>query len=796
MKPLLALVLSLASLLSHAQELSIIPQPAKIRTGKDSFRLNKTTVIVIINKADEGSAAFLNNYLQAYYGFTLKTTKPKAPPSNFILLSTWNDTSLPVNKEAYQLIVDKKFIAINANNHAGTFYGVQSLIQLLPVNEQRSKNNGQRITNPKFPVPCAVIEDEPRFSYRGMHLDVGRHFFPVSFIKQYIDYLALHKFNTFHWHLTEDQGWRVQIKKYPKLTSVLTWRSGTIIGRYPGKGNDSIPYGGFYTQEEIKEVVKYAASRFITVIPEIEMPGHSSAAIAAYPELSCFPGEDTKPAKGTAWAGLTKGKQVQQAWGVFDDIFCAGNDNTFNFLEGVLDEVIQLFPSKYIHIGGDEAPKTHWKRCPKCQQRIKDLGLKDEHGLQSYFIQRIEKYLNSKGKQVIGWDEILEGGLAPNATVMSWQGEKGGIEAAKQNHDVVMTPGNWCYFDHSQSRNEDSVTIGGFTPVEEVYSYEPVPPQLTAGEAKHILGAQANVWTEYMMNTRKVEYQVFPRIAAMSEVLWTQKENKDSADFERRLMQQFKRYDMWKVNYSKAFFALKAEILPTADNTGIVYKLFSKYKAGIISTNNPYGSARDENFYKYKEPLLLNQSTRVTSILWDTLIPKDPVRGYVLNELTQNFYFNKATGKEISTNIPPSPSYPGNGGAFGLVNGVRADKFANTEWLGWNGKEVEIEIDFGKPDMIHEIVLHVWKQEASWIYLPQKIELEFYYKNGNTDEFNSMEIEQPEEGWGEDRDLKFTFDPKMVTSVKIRLTPLMKIPEGRQGAGHAAWIFLDEIEIN
>jgi len=331
--------------------------------------------------------------------------------------------------------------------------------------------------------------------------------------------------NTFHWHLTDDQGWRIEIKKYPKLTTVGGFRNGTIIGRYPGTGNDGLSYGGYYTQEQIKEVVKYAADRFITVVPEIEMPGHSSAAIAAYPQLSCFPEEATKHPAKCAWNGDSTGKKVQQTWGVFEDVY-APTEYTFNFLQDVLNEVMQLFPSKYIHIGGDECPKESWKRSAFCQQLIKEKGLKDEHGLQSYFIQRIEKYLNTKGRQIIGWDEILEGGLAPNATVMSWRGEKGGIEAAQQQHNVIMTPGGWCYFDHSQTQQEDSVTIGGFTSVEKVYSYDPVPKELSAANKKYVLGAQGNVWTEYIGNTAKLEYMVFPRISALSEVLWTSAEQK------------------------------------------------------------------------------------------------------------------------------------------------------------------------------------------------------------------------------------------------------------------------------
>ncbi|HMH23717.1 MAG TPA: family 20 glycosylhydrolase, partial [Puia sp.] len=441
----------------------------------------------------------------------------------------------------YQMKVSSAGISIVGDTHPGTFYGIQTLIQLLPTDPSLSGGTnggdddaaGDAAGKRGLNIPAVSIEDYPRFGYRGMHLDVGRHFFPVSFVKKYIDYLALHKMNYFHWHLTEDQGWRIEIKKYPRLTEIGSWRSSTIIGHNPGTGNDSIPHGGYYTQEEIKDVVKYAADRYITILPEIELPGHSSAALTAYPSLGCTGGP----------------YMVQQHWGVFKDVFCAGNDSTFQFLEDVLDEVMALFPSKYIHIGGDECPKDSWKKCPKCQKRIKDNGLKDENELQSYFVQRIEKYINSKGRRMIGWDEILEGGLARDATVMSWRGEKGGIEAAKQDHDVIMTPGDYVYFDHAQIKNEDSLNIGGFLPLDKVYSYEPVPPTLTTEQAKHIWGAQANVWTEYMTNPRKVEYMIFPRMSALAEVLWSPKEQRNWPDFEKRLQTQYKRYGLWGVNY-------------------------------------------------------------------------------------------------------------------------------------------------------------------------------------------------------------------------------------------------------
>ena len=498
MKKLIPFYLLLTIITVHAQEINIIPKPVEVKMGKGNFILSGETVIVLSDDSGKHSADFLNDYLKQFYSFQLKIVK-KAK-DNFIFLSTMNENKNAEHPEGYDLKIDKNSVDIVGYSNAGTFYGIQSLIQLLPIPDSKSK-----IVNQKLAVPQLSISDYPRFAYRGMHLDCGRHFFSVDFIKKYIDWIALHKMNYFHWHLTEDQGWRIEIKKYPKLTQIGAWRNGTIIGRYPGTGNDNIHYGGYYTQEQIKAIVKYAADRYITIIPEIEMPGHSSAAIAAYPFLSCFPDEPTKKyfPKQCAWSGDTTGKKVEQGWGVFDDVFCAGKESTFKFLEDVLDEVMALFPSKYIHIGGDECPKENWKRCPFCQKRIKDEGLKDENALQSYFIQRIEKYVNSKGRTIIGWDEILEGGLAPNAVVMSWRGEQGGIDAARQNHNVIMTPGGWCYFDHSQSENEDSVTIGGYTPIEKVYSYEPVPDSLTVEQSKFVLGAQGNVWTEYMGNRKE-----------------------------------------------------------------------------------------------------------------------------------------------------------------------------------------------------------------------------------------------------------------------------------------------------
>ncbi|BAV08786.1 hexosaminidase [Filimonas lacunae] len=524
-------------------QVNIIPKPVDIKMPAigGTYTIKAASVVAVANKSLQSSATYFTDYVKEVYQVGLQSSASKA---GAITLSV--EPKKNAVPGTYTLHADKKGIVIKGVDAEGVFYGVQSLIQLLPLQK------GNALT-----VAFTDITDYPRFAYRGMHLDAGRHFFPASFVKKYIDYLARHKMNYFHWHLTEDQGWRIEIKKYPKLTQVGGFRNGTIIDHYPGTGNTNTRYGGFYTQEEIKEVVAYAAKRYITVVPEIELPGHSSAAIAAYPQLSCFPDSATKmlPPASSLNQALPL-KKVQETWGVFEDVFCP-SEYTFNFLQDVLDEVIALFPSKYIHIGGDECPKDAWKKSAFCQDLMKKLGLKTEHELQSYFIQRIEKYINGKGRQIIGWDEILEGGLAPNAVVMSWRGEKGGVDAAKEKHAVIMSPESHTYFNYSQAlskEKEDSVTFSCCLTVEKVYGYEPVPLQLqNTDQEKYVLGAQANVWSEYIHYPSTIEYQVFPRMSALSEVLWSQKSDRNWADFSSRLRDQFKRYDLWKVNYNKGY---------------------------------------------------------------------------------------------------------------------------------------------------------------------------------------------------------------------------------------------------
>jgi hexosaminidase len=523
----LSVAASLVGCSPEPDPIHVVPKPATIKQGTRTLTVNQDLHIVASTEDEKNVASLFQGYLKAV-AIEVSVSEQRSPDKTNLLLKTEAGSG----KESYSLLVNGDGIEIKASDGAGLFYGAQTFMQLV-----WPEKTGV------ISYPYVEIDDAPRFPYRGLHLDVGRHMFPVEYIKKYIDLMARHKFNRFHWHLTEDQGWRIEIKKYPKLQEVAAYRNQTVIGKASTKNRPTDPgrydktrYGGFYTQEEVKEVVAYAAERYITVVPEIELPGHALAALTAYPNLGCTGG----PYK------------VAETWGIFDDVFCAGKEDAFLFLQDVFDEIIPLFPGEYIHVGGDECPKAEWKKCPHCQKRIKTEKLKDEHELQSYFIQRMEKYLNSKGKKIIGWDEILEGGLAPGATVMSWRGEEGGIEAAKQNHDVVMTPTKWCYFDYYQdSLKSDPLATGLYLPVKQVYSYEPEPPQLNAEEVKHILGVQANVWTEYIKDTDYLEYMVYPRACAMAEVAWSSKEARDYNDFLIRMSTHMKRLDAWDVNYAK-----------------------------------------------------------------------------------------------------------------------------------------------------------------------------------------------------------------------------------------------------
>ncbi|PLW94938.1 MAG: beta-N-acetylhexosaminidase [Marinilabiliales bacterium] len=569
---LILIALLLASCIKKQAEVNIIPKPLEQKIGNEAFTYNAETKIIIgINQNLETLGAYLVTQLS---NINLKSEVQYLEDIN----STENAFIIQLDRrlddfddEGYLLSVDRKKILLEAKTIKGLVWGIQSFLQLIPVKFFEEENHME-----SFSVPEVYIKDKPRFSYRGMHLDVCRHMFSVDFIKKYLDIMAYYKFNTFHWHLTEDQGWRIEIKKYPKLMSVAAYRDSTLIGHYRDQPHtfDGERYGGYYTQEEIKEIVQYASERNITIIPEIEMPGHSVAALAAYPELACTDGPF----------------RTATTWGVFEDVYCP-KENTFVFLEDVLSEVIDMFPGKYIHIGGDEVPKTNWKNCSDCQQLIQSESLENEDGLQSYFIKRIEKFLNSKGRQLIGWDEILEGGLSPNATVMSWRGIEGGIEAAKFGHDAIMTPGSYCYFDHYQANpNFQPLAIGGFTPLKKVYEYDPIPDKLAEGASKHILGAQANVWTEYITTPEQIEYMILPRMAALSEVNWTGRDKKDWADFQKRINAHFNVYEALGYNYCKGSYALEF-MLDESDQNKIeirseIYRPEIRYTTdGSIPTN-------------------------------------------------------------------------------------------------------------------------------------------------------------------------------------------------------------------
>jgi len=502
--------------------ISIIPKPLSLKKDDGSFLVTKKTSVLYgglseVQRVAEELASRLRK--ATGYPIVVAPLSTKSKLEDVIVVSLSGKDVL--GPEGYQLTVTRNLVRIDATTPAGAFYGVQTLYQILPV-EIEKDGLSENVT---WSIPCLRIEDTPRFSWRGMHLDAGRHFCTKDSVMRYIDMIASYKMNTFHWHLTEDQGWRIEIKKYPRLTTAGAWRKETMGNR--------TPHGGFYLQDDVREIVEYARQHFITVVPEIEMPGHSQAALTAYPELSCSGGPFT----------------VATEWGVFNDVYCAGSEKTFQFVEAVIDEVSGLFPGPFFHIGGDECPKLRWSNCKRCQDRIAANGLKNEQELQSYFIKRVEQMLNARGKRLVGWDEILEGGLPPKATVMSWRGVDGGIEAAKSGHDVVMTPTSYCYFDYYQGVAGEPKAIGGFLPIDTVYSYEPVPSALTPEESKHVLGAQGNVWTEWMPNYRQVEYMAATRMIALSEVVWTEKPQRNFKDFMLRMTPHYQRLALRDIKF-------------------------------------------------------------------------------------------------------------------------------------------------------------------------------------------------------------------------------------------------------
>lgn len=744
---------------------SIIPQPSKMQVQDGYFTLDATTKISAPDVFDKASMHLLQ-LLQNGAAFGELSATESNSHIRFVL-----NKNIP--KEGYTLKVDAGGVEIGASDGVGAFYGVQSLKQLMPVALLRTNSVGIGTIG----VPFVMIEDAPKFSYRGMHLDVGRHFFPKEFIKEYIANLSMLKMNYFHWHLTEDQGWRIEILQYPNLTKHAAYREETLIGHYNDSPQqfDGVRYGGFYTQEDIKEIVAFAQEHKVTIIPEIEMPGHAQAAISAYPELGCT--REQIP--------------VATKWGVFEDIYCP-KPETFTFLKNVLAEVMELFPGEYIHIGGDEAPKEHWKSCAHCQKLIKELGLKDEHGLQSHFIKEIESFVNSKGKKIIGWDEILEGGLAPNATVMSWRGTQGAIDAAKEGHDVILTPTSHAYFDYYQATHTDEpLAIGGFLPLKKVFGFNPIPEGLTEEESKFVLGAQGNIWTEYMPTTDQVEYMAFPRILAMSEVVWGgAQEDVENAypKFLSKVENILPRLAALDINYANHLFDIKGQVIKNTD--GIFYSLDTpiKGKEIVYKTNatklEPLGEDGEQ---QYNEPIHITKNT----IIQAEVVLDENRRGKPFEE---HIKFHKGIVADIGIDRSPHPSYSA-GGIQALNNGVSGSdtRFGDKEWLGFWGDDIEITLIFHEPTTISNVSTRFYDANGQWVYSPKEAHLTCYYQNNLIKEYTTKP-----ESIGVTPTTSVTFhglETQEVSRIVLKIPNYGVIPAGLQGAGNKAWTFIDEIVI-
>ena len=757
---LVLLVLCALGGAANAQNVNIIPQPNSVVMEEGTFNFTKE-IKLQYTKTNQEVTEVVKFFMARLGEFPVNTfSKYKTTEPNRIEFYL---QKLGGNSDYYELIIQRNAIIIRANKPKGLFYGVQSLLQLV--------NNYQR--KGAVILPCMQVQDRANLSWRGMHLDVGRHMFSVKSIKRYIDLMSYYKLNYFHWHLTEDQGWRIEIKKYPKLTEVGSWRKETIIGHYNDEPQrfDSTRYGGFYTQDEIRDIVAYAKDRYVEIVPEIEMPGHALAALAAYPEYGC----------------AQKKYEVGTKWGVFDDIFCP-TEETFVFLENILTEVIALFPGSYIHIGGDEAPKTSWKESAFCQQLMKTNGLKDEAALQSFFIKRIDKFLTGKGKKMIGWDEILEGGLSPNATVMSWRGMEGGIEAANQGHEVIMTPTSHCYFDYYQSTEPDEpLAIGGFLPLEKVYNYNPVPAELDEAKKKLILGTQANLWTEYMKTNSALEYMMLPRLLAIAEAAWTRPPVKSFENFCSKLDEHFEYFKRKKFSY--------------ADKLSIIQsKVFAGEGTGVKMT---WGTLRKKDLLKYEIYGLNQKLLESGTVKRDTFAvtrngsyrAKLYKNGVAVGKpLEIDFNLHLAAGKKISLKYAPALQYSGNG-IGSLVNGVIGNRarYGDAEWLGFEGEDCIATIDFSKKNTFNTFKTTFYSAPGQWIYSPLEVIV-----SGSDDGVKFVEIARgkPTENQSNLSSCALPLGGRQFQYLKIWVKNYGVIPEGQQGAGNKAWLFVDELEVN
>ena len=764
----LAAGIVLCSCGSHDPQIAIVPYPNHLETGRGTYRVTDRPV-TCDSRTDERTQRAVVGFaarLATVTGGTNPVTVADEVPASGIRFVT--DESLPA--EGYELNVDGEGIEVRASQFPGFLYALQSLEQLLPA----AVYGTEPAPDAAWEVPCVKIADAPRFAYRGMHLDVARHFFSVDEVKRYIDVMAIHKLNTLHWHLTDDQGWRIEIKRYPELTAVGSIRKATVVRKEWGT-YDGTPYGGFYTQDEIRDVVKYAADRGVTVIPEIDLPGHMLAALTAYPELGCTGGP----------------YEVWGRWGVADDVLCPGREKTFEFLEGVLTEVMELFPSEYIHIGGDECPKVRWEKCPRCQAKIRQLGLKDdgehtaEHYLQSYVTDRIGKFLAQHGRRIIGWDEILEGRAPSDAVVMSWRGSEGGIAAAKLGHDVIMTPNSHFYFDYYQSLDTDAEPfgIGGYIPMEQVYSYDPAFPELTPEQQKHILGVQANLWTEYVLSDEHLEYMLLPRLAALSEVQWCLPETKDW----NRFIGSFRMdeiYSQMGYEFAKHIFGVTASYAVDPEKGGVVMTLTTQGGAPIRYTLD--GSDPTASSPLYKAPVTIGEScTFKAAALREGM--QTPV-------YARKFDFNKATGRRIALNAAPTLKYT-YGGASLLVDGYRGGPvYSNGAWIGFLNEPLDVTIDMQGAKPYSAVTVESLVEKGEWVFPPSSVGV---YLSDDGSEFTEAALMSvPQETAGSPdgvKPFKVLFPETSARYLRVVARTVDPIPAWHGVAGQKAHMFVDEI---
>lgn len=774
MKQLLKLTgcLALAGLITSCHSVQqeanyqVVPMPQEIVTAQVKPFVLKNSVKILYPEGNEKmqrNAQFLAGYLKTATGNDY-VVEAGTEGKNAIVLALGLAAE---NPESYEMKVTDQGVVITAPTEAGVFYGIQTLRKSLPI-----------AVGAEIVLPGAIITDVPRFGYRGAHFDVSRHFFTVDEVKTYIDMMTLHNMNRLHWHITDDQGWRLEIKKYPKLTEVGSQRKETVIGRNSGK-YDGKPYGGYYTQEQAKEIVAYAAERYITVIPEVDLPGHMQAALTAYPELGCTGGP----------------YEVWTEWGVSDNVLCAGNDQTLKFIDDVFTEVMEIFPSEYIHVGGDECPKTKWEKCPKCQARIKKLGLKSDNGhskeerLQSFVINHAEKFLNEHGRQIIGWDEILEGGLAPNATVMSWRGEGGGIQAAKQNHDVIMTPNTYLYLDYYQSKDTENepLGIGGYLPLERVYSYEPMPKSLTPEEQKYIIGVQANLWTEYIPSLSHAQYMVLPRWAALSEIQWSKPEHKNYADFLSRLPQLIKWYDAEGYNYAKHVFDVKAEFKPNPQDGTLDITLTTIDNAPIHYTLD--GTEPTSTSPVYDGVLKIKENVDFAAIA-----VRPTGNSHVVKEKVN---FSKSSMKPITANQPVNKQYMFEG-APTLVDGLKGNgNYKTGRWIAFFKNDMDMTIDLQQPTEISSVAISTCVEKGDWVFDARGFSVEVS-EDGKT--FTKVASETYPAMKETDKngiyEHQLTFTPVTTQYLKVIALSESKIPAWHGGKGNPAFLFVDEITVN